>query len=194
MEGFLRRSIFRVSRVARVLLVAGVVVALLGYLVVVDLGVNAGRIHYGVSVDHVYVGGLTAPEAVARLAERGELLKNTVVAFSVPGVNCYFVPGDLGWGPQPADTTKIALDVGRADAPFGALVDRVRAWAGGVEVGWAGAPNAKKVGRFLNDCEKRAEGQGLTLNRGQLRYRVRRAIVTWPRPISFRLPLERPAA
>ena len=182
------------SRTAKTLLVLGACVGILGYLVIVDLGVNAGRIHYGVSVEKVDVGGLTAPQAVARLTERGELLRDTAVVFSAPGVSCYFVPGEIGWGPQPADTAKVALDVGRAHAPFGALIDRAHAWIGGVSVGWAGAPNPKKVGRLINDCEERATGQGLELDRGQLRYKVRRAIVTWPRPISFRLPLRRPSA
>jgi hypothetical protein len=181
------------SRTARVLLALGAIVAVVGYLVIVDLGVNAGRIHYGVSVENVDVGGLTPPQAVARLTEHGELLKDTAIVFSAPGASCYFVPGDIGWGPQPADTTKTALDVGRSHAPFGALLDRVRAWVGGVKVGWAGAPNPAKVGRLLNECEASAAGQGLELDRAQLRYRIRRAIVTWPRPISFRLPLERPA-
>jgi hypothetical protein len=168
-------------------------VAVAGYLVIVDLGVNAGRIHYGVSVEHVDVGGLTAPQAVQRLAERGDLLKKSLV-FSAPGVACPLVPKAVGWGPQPADTAKIALDVGRAHAPFGALADRIDAWIGGVSVPWAGAVKARKLEVFLDDCEKRAEGQGFTLNRDELAARAEQAIVTWPRPISFRLPLDRPPA
>jgi hypothetical protein len=183
-----------VTRVAKVFLVLGGLVALVGFLVVVDLGVNAGRIHYGVSVEKVDVGGLTAPEAVALLTERGAELKQAF-EFSAPGVSCTVVPQQLGWGPQPSDTMRAALAVGRAHAPFGALVDRIKAWAGGVKVEWAGAVNPHKVFDFLNDCEERAAAQGLELDRGSLRYELRRAIVTWPRPVPplFRLPLERPA-
>jgi hypothetical protein len=187
-------SISHVSRIAKLVLAMGVLVAVAAYLVIVDLGVNAGRIHYGVSVEDVYVGGLTPPEAVARLTELGELLKTTTVQFSAPGASCPFIPEDLGWGPQPADTTKAAMDVGRAHAPFGALVDRLDSWLGGRRVGWAGAPNPVKVTRFIDDCEARASGAGLELDRGELRYKIRRAIVTWPRRLSFRLPLERPSA
>lgn len=179
---------------AKFLLVVGLVVGALGYLVVVDLGVNAGRIHYGVSVEKVDVGGLTAPEAVELLTERGEALKQAF-EFSAPGVSCTVVPGRLGWGPQPSDTMRAALAVGRADAPFGALIDRIRSWVGGVRVGWAGAVNPHKVYAFLNDCEDRTAAQGLELDRDTLRYELKRAIVTWPRPAPplFRLPLERPA-
>lgn len=163
------------------------------YLVIVDLGINAGRIHYGVSVEKVDVGGLSAPEAVDRLRDHGLRLKSTAITFSAPGADCSFVPAQLGWGPQPADTTKIALAVGRDGGPFGALADRVRSWLGGVKVGWAGKPDPDEMEDFLDECERSASGQGFDINREQLRYKVRRAIVTWPRPVSFRFPLERPA-
>jgi hypothetical protein len=180
------------SRTAKVLLVLGAVVGLVGFLVIVDLGVNAGRIHYGVEVEDIDVGGLTAPEAFARLDERGELLKKSF-AFGAPGVTCEVVPKALGWGPQPSDTMKTALDVGRAHFPFGALADRVKAWIGGVTVGWAGAVKDVKVEEFLDECESKATGQGLDIARDALRRALEKAIVTWPRPILFRLPLERPA-
>ena len=180
------------SRRSKVLLGLGIALACAGYLVIVDLGVNAGRIHYGVSVEQVDVGGLTVPQAVERLAERGDLLKHALV-FSAPGVSCPLLPKAVGWGPQPADTAKIALDVGRAHAPFGALVDRVDAWVGGVHVGWAGAVKPRKLDVFLDECENRAAGQGFELDREELAARAERAIVTWPRPISFRLPLNRPS-
>jgi hypothetical protein len=183
-----------VSRAAKIFVGVGVALAVAVFLVIVDLGVNAGRIHYGVSVEKVDVGGLTAPEAADRLREHGLRLKSTAITFSAPGASCSFIPGQLGWGPQPADTTKLALAVGREGFPFAALADRARAWLGGVKVGWAGSPDPAEVDEFLDDCEESASGQGLVIDRAQLRYRVRRAIVTWPRPVSFRFPLERPAA
>ena len=181
------------SRTAKLFVGVGVVLAIVVFLVIVDLGVNAGRIHYGVSVEKIDVGGLTAPQAVERLREHGLRLKSTAITFSAPGASCSFVPGELGWGPQPADTTKLALAVGRDGVPFRAVSDRVRAWLGGVKVGWAGAPDHEEVTELIDECEKSASGQGLVIDRGQLRYRVRRAIVTWPRPVSFRFPLERPS-
>ena len=180
------------SRLAKIFVVAGVFIAVAVYLVIVDLGINAGRIHYGVSVERIDVGGLTAPQAVDRLREHGLRLKSTAITFSAPGASCSFLPAQLGWGPQPADTTKVALAVGREGVPFAALADRVRAWAGGVKVGWAGSPDPGEVDELLDECEESARGQGLVIDRAQLRYKVRRAIVTWPRPVSFRFPLERP--
>lgn len=172
----------------------GVVLAAALYLVVVDLGINAGRIHYGVSVADVDVGGLSAPQAVERLRQHGLRLKNTAITFSAPGADCSFLPAELGWGPQPADTTKIALDVGRADVPLGAIADRVRAWLGGVEVGWAGSFDSAAVDDLLDECETSASGQGFEIDRDRLRAMVQNAVVTWPRPVSFRFPLIRPSS
>ena len=171
----------------------GVFLAVVVYLVIVDLGVNAGRIHYGVSVEDIDVGGMTPPQAVQRLTERGKLLKKNEISFGAPGVHCAFVPGQIGWGPQPADTTKVALEVGRGGAPFGALADRVRAWLGGVTVEWADAPDQDAVDDVYEECQTSASGQDLEIDREAFDELVRRAIVTWPRPVSFRLPLRAPA-
>ena len=168
------------------------VVVITVFLVIVDLGVNAGRIHYGVSVENFYVGGMTAPQAVERLGDRGKDLKKTAISLGAPGVRCSFVPGQIGWGPQPADTTKIALDVGRDGAPFRALADRARSWLGGVTVQWADSPDPSAVDDLYDECQKSASGQGLVVDREAFDESVLRAIVTWPRPVEFRLPLEAP--
>lgn len=181
------------SRAAKLFVAIGVVLAVAVFVVIVDLGVNAGRIHYGVSVERVDVGGLTPPEAVDRLREHGLRLKSKAITFSAPGASCSFIPAQLGWGPQPADTTKLALAVGRDGVPFVALGDRVRAWLGGVTVGWAGSVDPDEMEELLDECEESATGRGLVIDRDELRYRVRRAIVTWPRPVSFRFPLVRPS-
>jgi hypothetical protein len=177
-----------ISSRARFFIGAGVVVALLFYLVVVDLGVNAGRIHYGVTVEGVEVGGLTGSEAMPVLDKAGERLKHSTIQFSASGVTCEVRPAEIGWGPQPFDTAKSALQVGRAHAPFGALIDRVRAWVAGVRVSWADAPNPGKLDRFLRACDAQAKAAGVTVDDARLRAEVGRAIVTWPRRV-FPLPL-----
>lgn len=47
----------KLSLLTRVLLGLGALVGVLLYLLIVDLGVTAGRIHYGVSVSGFDVGG-----------------------------------------------------------------------------------------------------------------------------------------
>ena len=171
----------RLPRPAKVLLAFSLAVGVLVYVVLVDLGINAGRIHYGVTVDGFEVGGLTEIEAIRALATRGGELRDTPVVITTEGLNCNFVPGQLGWGPQPSDTAGLARGVGRDGGPFEAVGQRLRAWFEGVEVEWAGKPRRKKMNALLDECERQAEGLGLLINRWKLRKRVRQAIVTWPR-------------
>jgi hypothetical protein len=173
---------------SKVLLALALLLGLAFFVVVVDLGISAGRIHPGVSVDGLDVGGLTVTEAADLLEQRGEELKSTPVNLIAENFDCDFTPEEVGWGPQPSDTAEDAIRVGRDDAPFGALADRVKAWIGGVNVDWAGNPSAPKVTRLINRCEEQASGLGLALDRGKLRYRIRLAIVTWPRR-PFNIPL-----
>ena len=174
---------------AKVLLAISLAVSVLVYLVLLDYGINAGRIHYGVTVDGVDVGGLTEIEAIRALARRGQELRDSPVVITTEGLNCNFVPSQLGWGPQPGQTAAIAEAVGRDGGPLSALADRVRAWFQGVEVKWADKPRRKRMNAFLDECEREAEGLGLSINRWKLRKRVRRSIVTWPRR-PFDIPVQ----
>ncbi len=177
---------------ARAALALAALFGVVVYLVIVDYGISAGRIHHGVEVAGFDVGGMTFAEAEEYLTRQGEKLEDTPILFVAHGFDCRDVPRNLGWGPQPYDTAAAALDVGRGDV-LTSLSERVRAWFGGVRIGWAGKPDPRKVGRFLNYCEENAAAVGAELNRAKLRYRVRRAIETWPRREFFRIPLALPA-
>ncbi len=177
------------SRTAKAVVAVGLVLGLFVYLLLLDLGVNAGRIHYGVSVGGFDLGGLTMTEAVEELAERGQELREAPVILTYEGFDCRFTPAELGWAPLQAETAELALDVGRAAAPFGALADRLRAWFGGVDLEWPDKPRRKAMRELIDECERQAEGLGLVLDRFKLRKRIRRAIVTWPRH-PFVIPIE----
>lgn len=179
-------------------------VALLGYGVVVDLGMHAGRVHRGVEVAGFDVGGLTEVEAFDALREHQELLAQTPVVLVANGFDCRVMPADpdgeddpslpdLGWSPQPFNTARDAMEVGRGGVLSG-LSERIDAWLGGYKMGWAGTVDPDKVDDFLDYCEKNAQVVNATIDRPKLRYRVRRAIVTYPRgPLDFKVPLERSA-
>jgi hypothetical protein len=164
------------------------VLVLIGYLVLIDLGVNAGRVHSGVRVDGIDVGGLTVAEAVALLEDAGQDLKGQEVVPTAEGFDCRFTPREVGWGPQPFDTVQIAMRVGRDDAPFGALADRVRAYLGGIEVDWAGKPSRRKVARILDRCEQQAAALGAVIDRRALRAEIKRALASTTRR-TFEIPL-----
>ena len=158
------------------------------WVVLLDLGINAGRVHYGVHVRGVDVGGMTLEEAMEVLQERGEELRYEPVVFSAEGMNCSFIPDDVGWGPKPKSTAENARDIGFRGGVLTSLRDRVKAWFTGVRVDWAGKPKFWKVTPLIDDCEKQANGLQLELDRYKLRRRMRRAIVTWPRRI-FEVPV-----
>ena len=176
------------SPVTRLLLGLGVVLAVIAFALVVEFGISAGRVHEGVTVRDLDVGGQTLTEAIATIDERGRELQFEPVVFTAEGFDCDFVPDDLGWGRQAADTAAGAMAVGRTGGLFRAVGDRVRAWTGGVVVRWDGAPEPAKVTRFIDRCEREAVGLGLELDRGQMRFRIRQAIVTWPRRV-FEIPV-----
>lgn len=159
------------------------------WVVLLDFGINAGRIHYGVHVRGTTVGGMTLEEAMDVLQERGEELRFEPVVLSAEGMECSFIPDDVGWGPKPKGTAEVAREIGFTGGMLEALGDRVQAWFNGVRVDWVDKPNVRKVTSLIDDCEKQAEALGLELDRYKLRRLMRRAIVTWPRRI-FQVPVE----
>lgn len=175
----------------RIVLVAAGLTTLLVYLVVVDLGMHAGRVHRGVTVAGFDIGGLTELEAFEALRERQELLEETPLVFIANGFDCRTLPSDLGWDPKPFNTAQDAMEVGRGGV-FEGIRERVSAWFGGVKVGWAGTVDPAEVDEFLDYCERNARVVNAEVDRAKLRFRIRRAIVTYPRsPLDFKVPLVR---
>jgi hypothetical protein len=176
------------SRTAKIVLSLSVLVATLLFLLVVDLGVNAGRIHYGVRVDHVKLGGLTEPEAVDTLDHRGAAMAQAPVLFKRDGVRCIFLPQDVGWTPKVHRAVDHALAVGREGSPFHAGRQRLQAWFGGVRIKWPDRTNRHEVAAVLDRCQQLAASSGLQISRWKMRLRMKVALVTWPRR-PFHIPL-----
>ena len=164
-------------------------VGLLAWLIVVDLGVNAGRIHRGVEAGGVDVGGLSPDDAFRVLSDRAELLMEKPSVFTAENVQCSFFPDELGWGPQVDSTVDRAYAIGRESGLFGSLWERLKGWGTEHEVGWAGKANSRRVGSFIAKCVKQAEPFGVAVDRPRLRFMVKRAIVTYPEKI-FQIPVE----
>lgn len=169
------------------------VVALPAWIVLMDYGVNAGRIHYGVNVGGIDVGGMTFDEAVETLEGHAERLQEEPVVLSAEGMECSFLPEeDLGWTAKTRKTTEKARSVGFKGGVLRTLGDRASAWFSGVDVEWARAVEREQVRSLIDDCEEQAEALGLELDRGRLRGLIARAIVTWPRGI-FEIPVSPPS-
>ncbi len=180
-----------IGRSSKLLLVAVGAVGLFLYAVIVDVGISAGRIHRGVRVHDLALGGLTEAEAADAIAARGRELASQPLLFVRGEVECEMYPAEVGWRPRPFETAHAAMRVGRDGLPFGALWDRVLSWVRGVEVRWVDKTNPRKVGDQIDLCEARAFANGMEINRGKLRYKIRRALSVQPRKPFYRLPLDR---
>lgn len=188
-----------VSRLSRLVLITIGVMLFLGYLLVVELGVNAGRIHYGVTVrGGVNVGGMTAAEAFEALEDQAQAMLADDIVLGGQGVHVRFFPRrpedvseerlQAAWSPERAATVEAAMAVGRDNAPLGALVDRFRAWFGGVRVPWQGRARSPSVTKIIDKVERLGAKDGLVLDRPALRLKIRRALNSWPRRPFYRIP------
>ncbi|MDQ3955065.1 MAG: hypothetical protein M3285_05910 [Actinomycetota bacterium] len=184
---------------AKLVITAVMLGAILLYLVIVDLGVSAGRIHHGVEIrGGLEVGGMTRSEASDRLKNRVKLMLNDEIVLGGEGLSVHFFPRRppgapedalaAGWRPRRKETIEAAFEVGRTDGPFAALADRVDAWFGGLKISWQGAPKALRVNEILCAVERRAQKRGLALDRTALRLKIRQLLNTWPRKPFYRIP------
>jgi hypothetical protein len=180
-----------VSRASRAIIGLVAVAGLVVYLSIVDLGVSAGRIHQGVSVQGIDVGGLTEAEAVRVLKAGGRERRQSRLYFGHEGLRrrLSFTPKEVGWWPKAAATAETAMQVGRDGSLFEDLSDRVRGWLGGVPIAWSGPTRAGKVDRVIDRWEVVAREHGLDINRGFLRYKIRRAVRFHPPQSLFRVPV-----
>ena len=174
---------------AKALVSIGLLLGLVAWVVLLDYGINAGRIHYGVHVRGTDVGGMTLEEAIEVLQERGKEMRYEPVVMSAEGIRCDFIPDEVGWRLKPKSTAEAARDVGFRGGLSTSLRERLKAWFTGVRVDWVDTPNVRKVTAVIDDCEEQAEALHLELDRYKLRLLIRRAIVTWPRRI-FQVPVE----
>ena len=164
-------------------------VATAAFLVVVDYGVNAGRIHHGVTVRGIEVGGMTVQEAASLLSTENAELEDSPVILTREGFSCNFIPSELGWDGRPYDTAIAAYRVGRGRSWFGALGARVKAWWSGATIDWNDELDRHAVSDLIDECEIQAEALGYELRRWRLRHRIHDAIKLWPRaPVN--IPVE----
>lgn len=178
----------RLSRTAKVVLGLSVVLAICLFLIIVDLGVNAGRIHYGVRLDHINLGGLTEPEAASILEQRGLRMAQSPIVFHKHGVKCTFLRATVGWTARVHRAVADALAVGREGSLIHAGSQRLQSWFGGVKVYWSDQAKSHELAALLDRCQARAAKAGLQVSRWKLRRRVRRALIAWPKR-RFHIPL-----
>ena len=150
-------------------LALAVALAIFAYLILVDVGISAGKIHHGVSVSGVDVGGLTEAEALDRLEKKSDEIAVAPILLLAPGYNIGVKPDQLNWDGAPRLTARAALRVGRDDVPFGAVADRISAWLWGVQLEFVGRPERKTFLQWVKKQGDALECYGFKLDRFKLR-------------------------
>lgn len=173
----------------KLLLAIAALVGAAGFLLVVEFGLSAGVVHHGVTVAGYDVSGRSLAEVEDTLEARGATLRDEPVCFSRNGILLCADPAELGWRPAPGATARLAYEVGRANFPLGALGQRATAWTQGVNLKWEGTAKAARVTRLLDEWESIVAARGKDLDRDLMRYKIRRAIITYPRK-RLRIPVE----
>jgi hypothetical protein len=178
-----------VSPLARTLIAGAVVLALAVYLVVLELGINAGRIHRGVSVGDVDVGGMTQAEAVAFLSGVGRDMRNSSITFTAGDVEFEVSPADLKWWPYAEDMARKAMAVGRNGGVWHSASQRWRAWLSGISIKWRRA-RPRPVEQQIQEMSFELDALGYELDEQEMVTVLRHAIWQWPRRDTYAIPLD----
>jgi len=166
------------------------VVGLFTFVVIADLGINAGLIHYGVKVGHLDVGGMS-PVAAERLIEDvGREMASTPIVFRGGRLGTYsWMPSELEWAPRKFEMSAAAMKVGRRGNILRSLGDRLKSWTRGIQIDWAG-PSRQRVRLLVRAVAEDAEGLGLTVDQEDMQALMREAAWDWPRRPFYEIPFE----
>jgi hypothetical protein len=179
----------QLSMTAKLVLVLVATFGVCAYLVVADLGINAGLIHYGVNVGHVDVGRMTDGEAAHAIEEAGAEMAAAPVVFTADGLPLYsWMPDELGWQPRAKLMVERALKVGRRKALSTSISERFSSYVGGLTVRWE-RPKGWRVDRAINDVAADAALIGLDVDEEKMERMIRHAVRSWPRKELYEIPL-----
>jgi len=178
------------SRTAKASIAGATALCLVLFVIVVDLGINAGVVHHGITVSGLDVGGLTLEETQSALQDHRARMRRAEVCFSGPDFEDCLLPEDFGWFPSEERIKTVALeafDVGRTGGPLTALRARLRAWSGDVKLSLPHAVQPLRVSDVIDEWERNLIESDLRLDREEARARIKDALAAWPRS-TFRLP------
>jgi hypothetical protein len=178
------------SRRAKVTITLLTACGVLIYALVVEYGINAGKVHYGVDVAGFAIGGKTLQDAVTALHRRRSLLRSGRLCFARHELELCVPASRVGRLPDAAKVADAAYSVGRSRGPVGNILARIGAYTDGDSIHWRPKLRKHKVRRLLDRWERQLADAGLGLDRPRMRAKLRRALTAYPRR-AFRIPLER---
>jgi len=131
--------------------VAAAVAAVLVLAVGVDLAASAGRVHPGVTVGGVKVGGMKPERAAAVLALQLPEKSKAPVVVRYDGKAWTITPEDLGLTFDYDALAAQAMAVGRSDGAIGAVKQRAGAWFGASALTARASAEPVKLAAILNE-------------------------------------------
>ncbi|MEN6430945.1 MAG: VanW family protein, partial [Coriobacteriales bacterium] len=132
-------------------LVAIVVVAAL-----VDVIASAGRVHPGVHVGDIAVGGMSRSEAAATIRQKAGALISRPVTVRLDGKEWSLTSDQVGATVDATSLAQAAYSVGRDSGFFAAAAGRVGAWFGARDIPLVASTDAELLGVFLETVTEEA--------------------------------------
>ena len=176
---------------ARIVMVSVGLLGVLAFIVIAELGINAGLIHYGVKIGHLDVGGMTPREAERLIEDVGREMASTPIVFRGGGLGPYsWTPSELDWEPRKVEMSRQAMDVGRTGNLFRSLADRVKSWTGGIRLRWSPPDRGKVELVALIVAQDADETTRLTVDEAKLESLIIEAVWDWPRARFYEIPFE----
>ena len=175
----------------RIVVAAAGVLGIFAFLVIAELGINAGLIHYGVRIGHLDVGGMSPVAADRLIGDAGLEMASPLIEFrGGPLGNFSWTPAELGWTPpERFEMSAKAMRVGRSGGLFRSLADRIRSWTRGVEIRWD-APSGEGIESVAEAVAAEAAAAGLEVDVAKLESLMLKATQEWPRPPFYEIPFE----
>lgn len=137
---------------------AGIAIAaVLVLFVLVDAVSSAGRIHPGVRVQGIAVGGMTTANAAAKLATELPKKAQEPVTVTYEDRSWKIAPADISLGFDYKGIAAAAYGVGREKAVFSAAGSRISAWFGGRDIRTAATADAAKLDAVLNKIAEKID-------------------------------------
>jgi len=130
------------------------IVVLLAMLVGVDVALTAGRVHPGVRVGSVAVGGMTTSEAAVAIDQATEPLLSAPATLTVEDHSWPIDAGALGAAIESTAAADAAYDIGRSGDLAAVVSERVRAWFGTVGVSLPLSVDDGLMSVFLDDVSR----------------------------------------